>query len=443
MGNIQVLNLGKAYRQYPSPRARLAEWLDPRRRPRHRQRWVLQDVSFAVRSGESVGIVGVNGAGKSTLLKMITGTVQPTVGTVRTEGRIAALLELGLGFHGDFTGRQNVVMSGQMMGHSLADIARAMPEIESFAEIGEYIDQPVRVYSSGMQVRLAFAVAVAYRPDILIVDEALAVGDVYFQQKCYERIKTYVDQGTTLLFVTHGLATMLEVCDRALYLRHGRLAFDGSPKEAVDLYQADLLAARDQGDALITVVDAPPGPGIQSRAAATTLEASGARGSLTTDAVALASVELRTEAGESAAVLLTGRRAELQVRYRLRRNLADPHVGFKIRNRLGRVVFETNTYCMGAGLGPHGAGTTLEVSFRFPLDLVPDDYTVTVGLANRGSGAGVFDESLSYLHDVLSFRILPDPEGILWDGIVNLRPDLSWTAEPNESPAESPTLASL
>jgi lipopolysaccharide transport system ATP-binding protein len=427
MGSIRVQSLGKAYRQYPSPRARLAEWLDPRRRPRHRLRWVLRDVSFAIEPGESVGIIGVNGAGKSTLLKMITGTVQPTTGGVHRTGRVAALLELGLGFHGDFTGRQNVLMSGQMMGHSLRDIDRVMPEIEAFAEIGEYIDQPVRVYSSGMQVRLAFAVAVAYRPDILIVDEALAVGDVYFQQKCYQRIKAYMEQGTTLLFVTHGLATVLEVCSRAMYLRDGHLAFDGSPKAAVDLYQADLLAAQDQGEKPLSVVETVRMPEVREPLEKMTLEASGALGSLTTDGVDLVSAELRNEAGQPAAALLTGRRMDLRVTYRLRRDLSDPHVGFKVRNRLGRVVFETNTYCMGERLGPHAAETDLEVSFRFPVDLVPDDYTVTVGMANRGSGTGVFEEALSYLHDVLSFRILPDPDDIIWDGMVNLHPAVSWT----------------
>ena len=161
----------------------LAEWLLPGDRPRHTLKWVLRDVSFTVAPGEAVGIIGLNGAGKSTLLKMITGTTQPTEGSVFMSGRVAALLELGMGFHPDFTGRQNAYMAGQLLGYSVEDIARLMPEIEAFAEIGDYIDQPVRVYSSGMQMRLAFSVATAIRPDTLIVDEALSVGDTYFQHK--------------------------------------------------------------------------------------------------------------------------------------------------------------------------------------------------------------------------------------------------------------------
>ena len=161
MGSLTVTGLGKAYKQYDSRWGRLAEWLLPGHSPRHRLKWVLHDISFAVAPGESVGIVGINGAGKSTLLKLITGTVQPTTGTVSVHGRVAALLELGMGFHPDFTGRQNAVMAGQLLGYSASDMHRLMPEIEAFAEIGDYIDQPVRVYSSGMQVRLAFSVATA------------------------------------------------------------------------------------------------------------------------------------------------------------------------------------------------------------------------------------------------------------------------------------------
>ncbi|MCB1822234.1 MAG: ABC transporter ATP-binding protein, partial [Candidatus Competibacteraceae bacterium] len=181
MGQIIVRNVGKAYKRYASHWARLQEWLDPRDQPRHQAHWVLRGMDFTVAPGEAVGIIGNNGAGKSTLLKIITGTTQPTEGTVTVSGRVAALLELGMGFHPDFTGRQNVFMAGQLLGHSVATLEERFPDIEAFAEIGDYIDQPVRTYSSGMQVRLAFSVATAIRPEILIVDEALSVGDAYFQ----------------------------------------------------------------------------------------------------------------------------------------------------------------------------------------------------------------------------------------------------------------------
>ena len=189
MGTIHVSSLGKAYKQYRTRWSRLAEWVLPFLGLRHTLKWVLKDISFRVEPGEAVGIIGINGAGKSTLLKLITGTAQPTTGSVQITGRLTALLELGMGFHPDFTGRQNAFMAGQLIGLSGAEITALMPQIEAFAEIGDYIDQPVRVYSSGMQMRLAFSLATAKRPDVLIVDEALSVGDAYFQHKSFERIR--------------------------------------------------------------------------------------------------------------------------------------------------------------------------------------------------------------------------------------------------------------
>ena len=244
MGTITVSQLGKAYKHYPTRWSRLAEWLIPGSRPRHTMKWVLQDISFTVKAGEAVGIVGINGAGKSTLLKMITGTTQPTAGTVSVTGRVAAMLELGMGFHPDFTGRQNAIMAGQLLGYSVEEINRLMPEIEAFAEIGDYIDEPVRVYSSGMQMRLAFSVATAHRPDILIVDEALSVGDAYFQHKSFARIREYSKLGTTLLIVSHDKGAVQGICDRAVLLNAGRLAMEGEPEAVMDYYNA-MLAERE------------------------------------------------------------------------------------------------------------------------------------------------------------------------------------------------------
>ena len=241
MSSIVVTELGKAYKQYPTRWARLAEWLDPRHKPRHQQHWVLKNINFTVNPGESVGIVGVNGAGKSTLLKIITGTAQPTTGSVRVSGRVAAMLELGMGFHPDFTGLQNVYMAGQMLGYSLEEISRLLPEIIAFAEIGDYIDQPVRVYSSGMQVRLAFAVATAIRPDVLIVDEALSVGDAAFQRKCFQRIESYLSAGTTLLFVSHDTETVKKLCSRALFIKEGYVGLWGSAKQVCEEYERYLF----------------------------------------------------------------------------------------------------------------------------------------------------------------------------------------------------------
>jgi lipopolysaccharide transport system ATP-binding protein len=244
MGTVTAVNLGKAYKQYPSRWARIVEWLYPSGVARHQLHWVLKDVNFSIHAGEAVGIVGVNGAGKSTLLKMITGTTQPNAGTVQTTGSVAALLELGMGFHPDFTGRQNALMAGQLLGMQPEEIIKLMPEIEAFASIGEYIDQPVRVYSSGMQVRLAFAVATCKRPDILIVDEALSVGDAAFQRKCFQRIEGYRAAGTTLLLVTHDVETVKKICDRAIFIKNGTLFQIGPAKQVCDQYEQYLFGGR-------------------------------------------------------------------------------------------------------------------------------------------------------------------------------------------------------
>lgn len=208
-----------------------------------RRKLVLRNVSFAIEPGEAVGLVGQNGAGKSTLLKLVTGTLQATEGSVHVNGRIAAILELGMGFNTELSGRQNVYHAAGLMGFSTAQVDQAISEIEAFAEIGPYFDYPVRTYSSGMQVRVAFAVATAFRPEILIVDEALSVGDVYFQHKCFERIRQFRQQGTTLLIVSHDRDSILALCDRAILLDKGRVLRDGGPEEVMDYYNA-LIADR-------------------------------------------------------------------------------------------------------------------------------------------------------------------------------------------------------
>ena len=422
MGRIHVDKLGKAYKQYPTRWSRLAEWFLPGGM-RHRLKWILQDISFDIAPGESVGLIGVNGAGKSTLLKLITGTTHPTTGSAQVGGRVAALLELGLGFHPDFTGRENVLMSGQLLGLGVDEVTALMPEILAFAEIGDYIDQPVRVYSSGMQVRLAFSVATCVRPDILIVDEALAVGDVFFQQKCFARIESFTKAGTTLLFVSHSAGTILNICNRCIFLRGGQVAFDGAPADALDLYQAELLGRSDQAPDQIRIHGARPVP--LPREQMTALQ--GKTGSITTAAADCVGVRLLDHHGAERSTLLADQHATLQIDYLLHEDVSDPHVGFKIRNRFGAVLFETNSYCMRQPPGPAAAGTVLTASFALPLALFPDEYTVTVGLGAGGHGEGSFERVLNYLHEVCSFVVVQNPDSIVWSGLVNLRPQLQFS----------------
>ena len=362
MGTITVTHLGKAYKQYSTHWGRLVEWVLPGSKPRHHLKWVLQDVSFTVSPGEAVGIIGINGAGKSTLLKMITGTTQPTTGSVNISGRVAALLELGMGFHQDFTGRQNVFMAGHLLGYSAEEIARLMPEIEAFAEIGDYIDQPVRVYSSGMQMRLAFSLATAHRPDVLIVDEALSVGDIYFQHKSFERIREFGKQGTTLLIVSHDKAAIQSICDRAILLNGGRLAMQGEPEVVMDYYNA-ILAERENQTVRQQVTDDGK---IQ------TISGSGE--------AAIEEVMLLNEHDEQLEVVNVGQLVKLKVVVKTASDIPELVLGYMIKDRLGQPIYGTNTHHLDRILETVKGGTTATYTFRFAANLGQGTYSVAVAL---------------------------------------------------------------
>jgi lipopolysaccharide transport system ATP-binding protein len=430
MGSIHVKQLGKAYKQYPTRWSRLLEWVMPFLGRRHQLKWVLQDVDFAIAAGESVALIGVNGAGKSTLLKLITGTAQPTVGSVTSHGRVAALLELGMGFHPDFSGRQNALMAGQLIGLSVEEVQALMPAIEAFAEIGDYIDQPVRVYSSGMQVRLAFAVATAVRPDILVIDEALAVGDVFFQQKCYERIRSYCQAGTTLLFVSHAMNAVYSLCNRAILISAGRVALDSSPREVIDLYNAHVLRQRDglpppPAPAPAAVSGAPETASASesaSAAAPTPTPAPAATiGSFDHGGARIEAVGLYVD-DQEAATVISDRVATVRVEARFGQAYADPHVGFQIRNARGEAVFMTNTYCMRQQIGAVSAGEAVRVEFSFKASLAPGDYTITAGVAEGGAGDGDFRQTLTRQQDAGAFTVLRNLDAIVWSGVCNLDP---------------------
>jgi len=416
MGTIIAKNLGKAYKYYPTRWSRLGEWIIPFSKERHTKKWILEDINFEINSGEAIGIIGVNGAGKSTLLKLITGITPPTTGFVKTTGHIAALLELGIGFHPEFTGRQNVFMSAQLQGMANHEIENLIPEIESFADIGDYIDQPLRLYSSGMQVRLAFAVATAKRPDILIVDEALAVGDIFFQQKCFDRIRQFMNAGTTILFVSHSISTILGLCSRAIYIHDGGISYDGNPKEAVDKYQADrlnpLALPKTESKSFL-----PPENQI-------TIEIKGQIGSITREDVICLGIRMLNSQNKDVTTFYGNEKVTLEISYLLLNDFHDPHVGFKIRNRQGMVLYETNSYCMHRTIGQIKKGEKLVSRFSFLPDFLPDEYTLTIGLSNEGFGAGSFKEILSYLHDPLSFSVMSSPNSYIWTGVINLNPEL-------------------
>ncbi len=401
MGTITVTNLGKAYKQYPTRWSRLAEWVTPGHRPRHSLKWVLQDINFTVNPGEAVGIIGINGAGKSTLLKMITGTTQPTTGGVHITGRVAALLELGMGFHPDFTGRQNAVMAGQLLGYSVEEIARLMPEIEAFAEIGEYIDQPVRVYSSGMQMRLAFSVATAHRPDVLIVDEALSVGDAYFQHKSFDRIREFRKQGTTLLIVSHDKGAIQSICERAILLNAGKLAMEGEPEAVMDYYNAMMADHQNQ-----TVRQTESAEG-KIRIDSGTLEAE------------IISIEILNKVGHPIEVVAVGESVRAKIDVKVNVDIDGLVLGFGIKDRMGQMVFGTNTFHTKQKVEHANAGDLVQFNVHFSANLGVGSFSVHCSLVRNDNHV---EKNYHWIDRALVFEVInidkPLFAGYAWNELV-------------------------
>ncbi len=362
MDAITVSNVGKAYKRYSGKWARALEWITGELR--HEKTWVLRDINFIVRPGEAVGIVGINGAGKSTLLKIITGTTQATTGSIRIQGRVAAMLELGMGFHPDFTGRQNVFMAGQLLGMQSNEIADYMPAIEAFAEIGDYIERPVRLYSSGMQMRLAFSVATAVRPDVLIVDEALSVGDAYFQHKSFNRIREFREQGTTLLIVSHDKSAIQSLCDRAILLERGLVIKDSYPEEVMDFYNA-IIAERENA----TVEVKRLGDG-----RAQTISGTGE--ATVTDIV------LVDATGRKIEFVDVGQVVTLHIEVMTHVFIDRLVLGYGIKDRLGQVMYGTNTHLKEQVLLNVPAGSNQIFDIIFPVNLGPGSYSIQTALCS-------------------------------------------------------------
>lgn len=360
---LHIDNVGKSFREYGSEWRRFGSWFGWRS-PKVREHWVLRNISFVVRKGEAVGIVGQNGAGKSTLLKMITGTLGVTEGAVRAGGRIAAILELGMGFDPDLTGRQNVTHTAGLMGFSRAEIQRLVPEMEAFAEIGAYFDEPLRTYSSGMQMRVAFSLATAARPEILIVDEALAVGDAYFVHKCFKRIREFREAGTTLLIVSHDKSAVQSLCDRAVMIDKGRLVADGTPQEVLDLYNA-MIAEKENS----TVRQSHVSDG-------STVTVSG------TGEATVERVSLEDRYGNPVEFVGVGDLTDLVIRVRVQTRLAKLVIGYMIRDRLGQAVFGTNTFYSDQVIEDASSGDVFELRASFPMNLGVGSYSVSVALSS-------------------------------------------------------------
>lgn len=360
---LSIRNVGKAYRHYRHESMRILGWLGFQVAAPDQTR-VLDDISFELRAGEAIGIIGQNGAGKSTLLKILTGTLQPTEGAVHRFGRISAILELGMGFNPEFSGRQNARYALGLMGFDVERINALMPEVERFAEIGDYFDQPMRTYSSGMHMRVAFAVATAERPQVLIVDEALSVGDAYFQHKSFDRIRSFRNEGTSLLIVSHDRFAIQSLCDRVILLDGGRLLRDGAPVPTLDFYNA-LIAEKENAT-------------VEQRTFADehTQTRSGT-GEARVQRIGLFSLD-----GQPLEVVAVGQEVELRITVRTFAPLPALVLGYMIRNHYGTEVFGTNTWHTGQKLEDVSAGADIEFTIRFAMNAGPGNYSMSTALVS-------------------------------------------------------------
>lgn len=362
MSLLCVSDLGKSYPRYVSEWCRVLRWLGLPLGAKETH-WVIRHVSFAIEAGESIGLIGQNGAGKSTLLKMITGTLQPTEGTITTHGSVSAILELGMGFSSELTGRQNVMHSAGLMGMTQAEIKSLMPSIEAFSEVGEYFDAPMRTYSSGMQVRVAFALATAKRPDILIVDEALSVGDAYFQHKCFERIREFQAQGTSLLFVSHDRNAIQGLCRRALLLHQGQIVQDGPPEEVFDYYNA-LIAEQETNTIRVNMLDNGKKQVISG-----------------TGEAFVSSMTLYNEYGAAVDTVTVGETVELCVTVKVVSSIERLILGYGIKDRLGQVMYGTNTWHTAQILERPIVDKLYEFRLKFPINLGVGTYSIQTSLS--------------------------------------------------------------
>ncbi len=378
---IRLAHLSKKYPIYRRPSDKFLELLSFRRWRRHEEFWALRDVTLTVEKGTTLGVVGCNGSGKSTLLQILAGILRQTRGDCFVQGKVAALLELGAGFNPEFTGRENVYMNGAVLGLTRAQLDERLADILEFAEIGRFVDQPVKTYSSGMFMRLAFAVAIHVDPEILLVDEALAVGDLVFQHRCTNRMRRLREEGKTIVFVTHDLQAVTRFCDRAILLDAGRMLRDGSPREVVEAYQA-LIFEREreeagQGERLpegeqdlgLPVVDTIPY--VHHRY--------GEGGAKIIGVIVLASD------GRVLNEVRAGQQVRLLVSVRFERDTADPIVGFTVRDKLGVEMASSNTSYEESALPAARAGDVYTAAFDIQVPpLRPGSYSISPAVA-RGN----------------------------------------------------------
>ena len=399
---ISVANLSKVYQLYDSPMSRLKEAFHPFKKSYHKDFYALKDINLRIEKNQSVGIIGMNGSGKSTLLKVITKILTPTQGSVHVAGKISALLELGAGFNPEFSGLENAKFQCSLQGFGKEETRDLLPEILEFADIGHFIHQPVKTYSSGMYVRLAFAVAINVQPDVLVVDEALAVGDTYFQAKCMEKIKGFMASGKTLLFVSHDPGAVKSLCDKAYLLNKGELVDEGDPDEVFNYYNA-LIAEKNVSRAM---------PSSQKESLR---QRSGNK------KMQIASATIVNEKGVATETLVSGEKVHIRIEAIANETIENPTIGFLIRDRLGNDIFGINNYFMQQTTGTIKPGESLKVDYTLPLNLGPNVYNLTIAAHSDDTHIG---ENYDWVNNAVVFKVIPSND-LKFLGFCRLQPEFT------------------
>lgn len=408
---IKVEGISKRFKLYHSPSDRLKEIILGR--PYHKDFTALDNISFEIGDGETLGIIGQNGAGKSTLLKILSGIVIPDSGSIQIDGKVTGILELGTGFNLEMTGLENIYMNGTLLGMTRDEIDTKKQTIIDFSELGDFIDEPLKTYSSGMVMRLAFSIAIHADPKCFLVDEALAVGDAYFQQKCMRKIQEFRANGGSIVFVSHDMNAVTMLCDSAIMIDQGKSIVNGEPKEIVDFYQNFLLKKSHQGNHKNLIIER------------STRDGWSAHSDLKSTAVELLSLKVLSEEGYEIDTITSEDNIILDIKFKALSTLKGPHFGFKVRNKYGQVIYETSSWWLGMKSVTMDKNSTLHAQFFMNFPLAQGDYSFSLGIADKEIGQGLYEDYHLMLHDILIIHVITNTKSTFFNGIFNMKPLLS------------------
>lgn len=413
---IKVTGVSKKFKLYHSPADRLKEILF--RKQYHKDFVALDNISFEIGAGETLGIIGQNGAGKSTLLKILSGIVIPDSGSIQIDGKVTGLLELGTGFNAEMTGLENIYMNGTLIGMTRDEIDRKKQTIIDFSELGEFIHEPIKTYSSGMTMRLAFSIAIHADPTCFLVDEALSVGDAYFQQKCMRKIQEFRNGGGSIVFVSHDMNAVMTLCDYAILLDDGMMISYGIPRSIVDLYISRICIQSHNGEKPVTFVD--------------TNDTLNSHSNISTSEIEFDSIRILDSSKNIITHVHSDDEIIISFSFRSLRHIEDPTFGILIRNRYGMSIFGTNTYLMHQKNNPLLPGERYQVSYQLNVPLQPDDYLITIAIDNKGIATNSFDEYLLRLNDIATLKVVRNEKQPRYDGVTNLNPKINIETITNE-----------